>query len=369
MTLPSKVDKIPLLVGYLGPGYTEPKLIIGPNQFYKTAADIPAGEVGNGMFHFDEQGNLWTRENNLWVDKWAWLIGQASGGGIVLDTEVIDGSANGVTGDGIHTYVENAKATPVIKNWIGTDIDGSNRLHLTLGEKDIDRVFGLYINGVGGQKLFTDYTVDVNKRFIQLTDSTYNSADDEYQLLYFADLPILQVNQVDYLDVTGLLDGDGKIKPELIGPLGSLTEAPDQVHNVAGQLTVNLAAQYQYRIAVSADITAFTLSSLYHPANFRLVINTTGSIAFTPAADWVADGHNYAADAKVLVGSRVYKCPAGQGHVSGASFSADLLAGKWKLHIRFDKDSVYAPSVDDEDILHVQCIGDDYFKITPGYGS
>ena len=232
----------------------DPRNVVGANNSrYPTLNSIPAEDRFLGLLVFDagaDPKGFFYLKDGITDDDWVPFGGSVA---IQLDDQVTEGSANGVTSDGIFNYVENAKATPVTREWSGADLDGDNRLNLALGEKDIDQAMVFFINGIG-QTPVTDFTVDAGKRYIEVLSNDFDPTQAVFQLVYFADLPIITQNQVDYLNVTNLTGPDQKILQErLPNGVGGNTFIPFDTE-------VKLDAKYTTEHIINGP-TAYTLKA------------------------------------------------------------------------------------------------------------
>lgn len=182
--------------------------------------------------------------------------------------------------------------------------------------------------------------------------------------------------------VNKLINGDYALSSELqnaedsITSLMTLTGVADSVnHNAAGPLVIDLSTDKKFPVDVSANITGIDISNGVNSQEYKLCITTDNDpLGYSFSAADLLDDQDaigiYNAGDKVLhPNGRIYKAAALQSNLRGDNFDADLLADKWYLHIRFNDDAGYYPSIDDEDILHIECLGTDYYKITPQYGS
>lgn len=153
----------------------------------------------------------------------------------------------------------------------------------------------------------------------------------------------------------------------LSGEAGSIN------HNTDSALTLDLSVARQHPVAMTANVTQLDLSNGLPGQAYVAKIaidDAVRSFAFASDLDESDTVGIYnAGDMITHPNGRVYKAAVGQSALKGAEFSTDLDAGDWVLHIRTNNDDGYFPSQADEDILKIDCIGTDYFKITPHYGS
>lgn len=144
-------------------------------------------------------------------------------------------------------------------------------------------------------------------------------------------------------------------------------------HNTDGILTLDLGTARQHPVNMSANVTQLNLSNGVPGQAYVINVaidNAVRTFAFAQDLDESDTVGIYnAGDTVTHPNGRVYKVATGQTGLQGAQFQADLDAANWLLHIRTHNDNGYFPSWDDEDILRIECIGTDYFKVTPYYGS
>ncbi len=144
-------------------------------------------------------------------------------------------------------------------------------------------------------------------------------------------------------------------------------------HSTEGTLSLDLSVARQYPVTITANVTELDLSNGTPGQTYVLrlgIDNAVRSFAFAPDLDQGDTAGIYnAGDAVTHPNGRIYKAATGQSGLKGAEFQADLDADDWVLHIRTNNDNGYFPSQDDEDILRIECLGTDYYKATPHYGS
>lgn len=144
-------------------------------------------------------------------------------------------------------------------------------------------------------------------------------------------------------------------------------------HNTEGALSLDLGGARQHPVNMSANVTQLNLSNGVPGQAYVINITVDNAVrTFAFASDLDESdtvGIYNAGDVVTHPNGRVYKVAMGQTALQGAQFQTDLDAGHWLLHIRPHNDNGYYPSQDDEDILRIECVGTDYFKITPHYGS
>ncbi|GAB5524890.1 MAG: hypothetical protein Roseis2KO_27620 [Roseivirga sp.] len=144
-------------------------------------------------------------------------------------------------------------------------------------------------------------------------------------------------------------------------------------HSSAGTLSLDLSVARQYPVTITANVTQLDLSNGVPGQAYVLKLgidNAVRSFAFAPDLDQGDTAGIYnAGDTVTHPNGRVYKVATGQSGLKGSEFQTDLDAGDWLLHIRTNNDDGYFPSQNDEDILRIECLGTDYFKVTPYYGS
>lgn len=150
-------------------------------------------------------------------------------------------------------------------------------------------------------------------------------------------------------------------------------EAGSIGHSTKGALALDLSVARQYPINMSANVSQLDLSNGIPGQAYvaKVVIDdAVRTFAFAPDLNESDTAGIYNAGNLVThPNGRVYKVVTGQSGLNGADFQADLDAGDWVLHIRTNNDDGYFPSLADEDLLRIECIGTDYYKITPHYGS
>ncbi|MCE7990440.1 MAG: hypothetical protein HEP71_00615 [Roseivirga sp.] len=177
----------------------------------------------------------------------------------------------------------------------------------------------------------------------------------------------IAANQTDIVTNQTDIVANGDKLATLSGEAGSVS------HSTDGTLTLDLSTARQYPVVMTANVTQLDLSNGVLGQSYVAKIaidDAVRTFAFAPDLD-ESDGIGiYNAGDKVThPNGRIYKVAAGQSGLKGADFQVDLDAADWLLHIRTQNDDGYYPSQADEDILRIECIGTDYYKITPHYGS
>jgi|GEM_PF-3671055 len=171
-------------------------------------------------------------------------------------------------------------------------------------------------------------------------------------------------------DITAV-QSDTTTNTEKLSTLSGQAAAVD--HNTDGILTLDLGTARQHPVNMSANVTQLNLNNGVPGQAYVINIaidNVVRTFAFAPALDESDTVGNYnAGDLVTHPNGRVYKAAAGQSGLQGAQFQTGLDAGHWQLYIRPHNDNGYYPSQNDEDLLRIECVGTDYFKITPHYGS
>lgn len=159
-----------------------------------------------------------------------------------------------------------------------------------------------------------------------------------------------------------------------VGKLTTLSgEAGSIAHNADGVLALDLSVSRQHPVVMTANVTQLDLSNGVPGQAYVVKISIDNAIrtfAFAPDLDESDTVGIYnAGDVVTNANGRIYKVLTGQSGLKGAEFQTDLDGGNWTLHIRTNNDDGYFPSQEDEDILRIECIGTDYYKVTPYYGS
>ena len=144
-------------------------------------------------------------------------------------------------------------------------------------------------------------------------------------------------------------------------------------HTADGTLALDLGTARQHPVNMAANVSQLNLSNATPGQAYVVKVSIDNAIrtfSFAPDLDTTDTTGIYNAGSVVThPNGRIYKAATGETGLQGAQFLTDLGSGKWLLYIRTHNDNGYFPSQNDEDLLKIECVDTESFKVTPYYGS